>query len=134
MAFVVNNRFPADNVGRQAVGVDLPFSAPAVFRPNYFTRDAIKNNLINFFSTNQGERVFNPFFGSGLQRFVYENINGLTDGIVRQLIQNEINAFFPFVTLNNVLIQPNADENTILIKIYYSVTNFGITDSINVVV
>jgi phage baseplate assembly protein W len=134
MAFIVNNRFPADNVGRQAVGVDLPFNAPSVFRPNYFTRDAIKNNLINFFSTNQGERVFNPFFGSGLQRFVYENINGLTDGIVRQLIQNEINAFFPFVTLNNVLIQPNADENTIIIKIYYSVTNFGITDSINVVV
>jgi phage baseplate assembly protein W len=134
MAFIVNNRFPADNIGRQAVGVDLPFSAPAVFRSNYFTKDAIKNNLINFFSTNQGERVFNPFFGSGLQRFVYENISGLTDGLIRQLIQNEINAFFPFVTLNDILVQPNADENTILIKIYYSVTNFGITDSINVVV
>ncbi len=59
----------------KAVGVNIPFNAPAVFQSNYLTREAIKNNLTNFFSTKQGERVFNPFFGSTIQTVLFENIN-----------------------------------------------------------
>ena len=33
------------NIG---VGIDLPLSDPAVFKPNYTSNSAIKNNLINF--------------------------------------------------------------------------------------
>jgi hypothetical protein len=51
MAIIVQNRFPIDSIGRKAIGVNIPFNAPAVFKSNYLTRDAIKNNLINFFST-----------------------------------------------------------------------------------
>ena len=49
MAFGVRRVFPNDLRPRVAIGVNLPFSAPGVFQPNYQTRDAIKNNLINYF-------------------------------------------------------------------------------------
>ena len=49
MAFNSQQIFPIDFNKSAAVGVDLPFSAPGVFKPNYTTAAAIKNNLINYF-------------------------------------------------------------------------------------
>ena len=63
MAFGVRKIFPNDLRPRVAIGVNLPFSTPGVFQPNYQTKDAIKNNLINYFLTNPGERIENPLFG-----------------------------------------------------------------------
>ena len=45
MAIIVQNRFPIDSIDRKAIGVDIPFNAPAVFKSNYLTRNAIKNNF-----------------------------------------------------------------------------------------
>jgi hypothetical protein len=67
MAFDAQQIFPIDFDKSAAVGVDIPFDAPGVFRPNYTTKAAIKNNLINYFLTNPGERPLNPNFGGGLR-------------------------------------------------------------------
>ena len=48
MSFGAKKIFPVDLTPGTAVGVALPFNAPAVFRSTYTTKDAIKNNLINF--------------------------------------------------------------------------------------
>lgn len=65
MAFNAKKIFPIDTKPRQAIGVDLPFSAPAVFRSTFLTKDAIRNNLINFFLTEPGERYENPTYEVG---------------------------------------------------------------------
>jgi phage baseplate assembly protein W len=134
MAIIVQNRFPNDSIDRRAIGVDLPFNAPAVFKSNYLTRNAIKNNLMNFFSTDQGERVFNPFFGSGLKKVVFENIDNLTENFVRKIINDEINKFFPFVGVQQTNVKINEDFNSITINVVYQVTNFGIQDEINITI
>ena len=71
---------PLDLQPRKAVGVALPFSGRAVFNSTYQTKDAIRNNLINFFLTGKNERVFNLNFGAGLRNLLFENITktGLT--------------------------------------------------------
>jgi hypothetical protein len=51
MAFNTQQIFPIDFNKSAAVGVDIPFSAPGVFKPNYTTKVATKNNLINYFLT-----------------------------------------------------------------------------------
>jgi len=56
MAFGAKKIFPIDTAPSVAVGVDIPFNAPAVFKSNYTTQASIKNNLINFFLTNKNER------------------------------------------------------------------------------
>jgi phage baseplate assembly protein W len=134
MAIIVQNRFPIDSIGRKAVGVDIPFNAPAVFKSNYLTKDAIKNNLINFYSTNPGERVFNPFFGSGLQKYVFENIDTLTNDFIKKLVTDEINQFFPFVQVAQITTTINEDTNTIAINLKYQVINNGIQDEINITI
>ena len=48
MAFGVKQIFPNDTRARVAIGVDLPLNGNAVFNSNYQTKDAIKNNLINY--------------------------------------------------------------------------------------
>lgn len=132
MAIIVQNRFPIDSIDRKAIGVDIPFNAPAVFKSNYLTRDAIKNNLVNFFSTDQGERVFNPFFGSGLKKYVFENIDILTNDFIKKLVTDEINQYFPFVQVAQITTTISEDTNTITINLKYQVINFGIQDEINI--
>jgi len=133
MAIIVQNRFPIDSIDRKAIGVDIPFNAPAVFKSNYLTRDAVKNNLINFFSTDPGERVFNPFFGSGLKKYVFENIDNLTNDFIKKLVTDEINQYFPFVGIAQITTTINEDTNTIRINLQYQVINFGIQDEINII-
>ena len=133
MAIIVQNRFPIDSIDRKAIGVNIPFNAPAVFKSNYLTRDAVKNNLINFFSTNPGERVFNPFFGSGLQKYVFENISSVTNDFIKKFITDEINQYFPFVQVAQITTTISEDTNTIQINLQYQVVNFGIQDEINII-
>ena len=132
MAIIVQNRFPIDSIDRKAVGVNIPFNAPGVFKSNYTTKEAVKNNLLNFFSTDQGERVFNPFLGSGLKKYVFENIDGLTNDFIKKLVTDEINQYFPFVGVAQITTTINEDTNTIQINLQYQVINFGIQDEINI--
>ena len=134
MAIIVQNRFPIDSIDRKAIGVNIPFNAPAVFKSNYLTRDAVKNNLINFFSTNPGERVFNPFFGSGLQKYVFENISSVTNDFIKKFITDEINQYFPFVQVAQITTTISEDTNTIAINLKYQVINNGIQDEINITI
>ena len=52
MAFNAKKIFPLDlpQNAQIAVGLDIPINAPAVFRSNYTSQDAIKNDLINYLS------------------------------------------------------------------------------------
>jgi phage baseplate assembly protein W len=134
MAIIVNNKFPIDSFPSKAVGVNLPFNGPAVFVSNYLTRDAIKNNLTNFFSTNPGERVFNPFFGSSIRQILFENQDFITDELIKTVINDEINRYFNYVNLIQVLVDNQPEYNTLTITITYQVANFGINDTINIII
>ena len=134
MAFIVRNKFPIDTQLQKAVGVNLPFSGRAVFTSNYLTRDAIRNNLINFFSTRKGERVMNPLFGSIIQQTVFENLTTDIDTALKTIIGDEINKYFNFVTVQSINVVPNQDFNQLNIDITYSVANFGINDNITVTI
>jgi len=131
MAIIVNNKFPIDTIARKAVGVNIPFNAPAVFQSNYVTRDAIKNNLINFFSTRKGERVFNPFFGSAVQNILFENIDIVSSQTIQQVIKDELGRYFPFVNLKELTVNFEDNSNSLFIGITYVAENFGIEDEIN---
>ena len=127
MAFGVRRVYPNDLRPRVAIGVDLPFSDPAVFRPNYQTKDAIKNNLINFFLTNPGERVLNPLFGGGLRNFVFTQISNDNLDFIQEDIQVKLDSNFPEV---QVEVFRNSNENTIQVKIGYNIPNTSINDTL----
>ena len=87
------------NVG---VGVNIPFSTPQCFQSNYTSQDALKNNIINYFLTEPGERIENPLFGGGLRKFLFEQIvNNTLDGI-EDHISSKLESQFPSVRLDRI--------------------------------
>ena len=128
MAFGAKKIFPLDTQPGTAVGVDIPFNAPAVFKPNYTTQEAIKNNLINFFLTNKNERYLNPIFGGDLRAFIFQQI---TDGnleYLKQDIQSQLGLYFPNIIIGNLNIDSNPDINQINVTLTYSIKDTGLTD------
>ena len=117
------------NVG---VGVNLPFSDPQCFVSNFTSKDSIKNNLINYFLTEPGERLDNPEFGGGLRSFIFEQItNGTLSGIEDD-ISSKISTYFPSVSISAINVGAVEDTNTINVIIKYTIPQQGVSDEIEI--
>ena len=132
MAFNPQQINPIDLNPNVAVGVNLPFSGPAVFTSNFLTAQAVKNNLINYFLTNPGEIPLNPTFGGGLRAFIFEQISEGTLNGLETNISFSLERFFPNVIINDLEVLRNDDTNTITIKLKYSVANSNINDNLTI--
>lgn len=132
MAFGAKKIFPIDTKPGTAVGVAIPFNAPNTFFSTYTTQDAIRNNLINFFLTNQTERYLNVDFGANLRQFLFEQINSDNINNLKESIQQLINLYFPNIRVDKLDVLENPDSNEITVQLYYSIINTGITDQIQI--
>ena len=132
MAFKPEQISPIDFDKSAAVGVDIPFNGNAVFKSNFQTKDAIKNNLINFFLTNPGDRFLNPTFGGGLRDFIFEQLSSDNVAFLQQDVESKIQQFFPNIIVTSLNVLENPDFNSINIELNYEVANTNITDIINI--
>jgi phage baseplate assembly protein W len=132
MAQIIQNKYPIDLDARKAVGFGFPLNGDAVFVPTYQTRDQIKANLVNYILTNFGERVFNPGFGGNLRNLIFEGITDSTLEEIQFRIQNSISNYFPQISVSQIQFDTQPDENTINFTLTYQIINFGITDSVNI--
>ena len=130
MAFGAQQIFLIDFNKSAAVGVNIPFSAPGVFQPNYQTKDAIKNNLINYFLTNPGERYLNPLFGAGLREYIFTKISENNFDFIKEDIQTKVSDNFPNIEVDDVEVLKDVNENTIIIKLIYNIPNTSINDTL----
>ena len=131
MAFRAPNQFVNDLNPRVGIGVNLPFNEGGVFTPNYQTADAIKNNLINYFLTNPGERPGNPTFGGGLRQFIFSQINGDNLDFLKDDVNEKIKTEFPLVEVQELNVISNPDNNEVTVQVYYNVVNTSIEDTLN---
>ena len=132
MAFEAQQIYPIDFNKSAAVGIDIPFNAEGVFRLNYTTKAAIKNNLINYFLTNPGERPLNPTFGGGLRDTIFEQITTDNLDFLEERISFDLEQFFPNIKVENLNISKQEDLNSITVLLTYSVINTNIADSIEI--
>lgn len=131
MAYRIPNINPIDVGSRVAIGVSLPFNANQVFTQTYTTQEQTKSNIINYILTDKGERIFDPTFGSNIRKSLFENI---TENLLQDLeitLNEELSSYFLNVSFKNIKIIGNYDENSILIKIEYSIYN-GPINEINI--
>lgn len=131
MAFRAPNQFVNDLRPRVGIGVNLPFNEGGVFTSNYQTADAIKNNLINYFLTNPGERPGNPTFGGGLRQFIFSQINEGNLDFLKDDINEKIKTEFPLVEVQELNVISNPDNNEVTVQVYYNVINTSIEDTLN---
>ena len=132
MAFGAKKIFPIDTQPGTAVGVNLPFNAANVFQSTYTTKEAVKNNLINYFLTNTGEIYLNPSFGANLRAFIFEQITeGNLDGL-KQDIQSKIGLYFPNVLVASLELTSSPDYNEVTMTLKYNIVDTGISDQLQI--
>jgi phage baseplate assembly protein W len=132
MAFGAKKIFPIDQKPGTAVGISVPFNAPAVFFSTYTTKDAIRNNLLNFFLTNKTERYLNNNFGADLRAFIFEQITSGNLNFLKQDIQQLISQYFTNIKVEKLDILEYQDANEINVQLTYSIINTGVTDQVEI--
>ena len=81
----------------------------------------VKYNLINYFLTSKGERVFNPSFGSNVQSFLFEQNDPSSLEILKKSIEEDISLVFSVIELKEIKIIADEDYYSVTIQIFYSV-------------
>jgi len=132
MAFGAKKIFPIDTKPGTGVGVAIPFNAPGVFKTTYTTKEAVKNNLINFFLTNQNERYLNPTFGGNLRAFVFQQISEGNIESLKEDIQSQLTLYFPNVVVGSLDIDSIPDEQQVNIILKYNIVDTGLTDTLEI--
>jgi phage baseplate assembly protein W len=127
MAIEVGNIPAFDQTPSVGIGLAVPFLSTAtsgsdsVFRVNYTTAEQVKYNMINYFLTNRGERVFNPNFGGNIPRYVFEPNDPNTTETLKKSIEDDIALVFPMVKLKEVIPISDPEYYNLTIQIFYSV-------------
>ena len=132
MAYSAQNINPLDLRPSTGIGVALPFNAATAFRTVYTTSEQIKYNLINYILTDKGERVFQPQFGLGLRRKIFEQLTEETIDGLKGLITSGIESYFPNVQIQDISFTPYADSNILSINFSYIVITTGVKDEITI--
>ena len=105
------------------LGITINFSTPQVFTKVYTTKDQVKNNLINYILTNNGERLFNYNFGSNITNQLFESITSENLESTLQNLSTSIVNNVPNITNLVVTYDTDIDNNAIYVKLSYQVFN-----------
>ncbi len=93
------------------IGLTLPLQRGnnGYFQQSYDSITQIRSNLFNFFTTRPYERRFNPQFGTKLYNFLFEQKTDDFEEIIKNIIKEDINTWFPTVFVNKVFLDISSD-------------------------
>lgn len=126
MAFGVKQIYPIDKQVNVALGISIPLQGPTGFNSTYLTKDAIRNNLLNFLLTEQGERFLNPSLGGGLRKYIFSQIDEGDLSNLKEDLQARITIAFPSVeikSLDVLRVNVNESDNTIQVVMKYAIAH-----------
>ena len=89
--------------------------------------NAIARSVRNIVMTIPGERFFQPSFGSGVNRVLFNNMDEISASILEDEIRNSIRNYEPRVRLRSILVSPNFDNNTFDTVITYDIIGADIS-------
>ena len=87
---------------------------------------AIARSVRNLVLTLPGERFFNPNLGSRIIDSLFENIDEITAGIIKDEIETTIQNYEPRVDLISVEVLPNYDEYSFDVNITYNIVGIDV--------
>ena len=86
---------------------------------------AISRAIRNIVFTLPGEKFFNPLFGSGVKRLLFDNVDEITASNIRDEIRYSITNFEPRVELIDVSAIPDYDNNSFDLRIVYKIVGIN---------
>tara|TARA_Y100001963_G_C6746724_1_gene431999 strand:+ start:1048 stop:1452 length:405 start_codon:yes stop_codon:yes gene_type:complete len=119
---------PLDLNKNVKIGVAFPLNEDSMFTGTPTTREQVKTNLVNLLMTIQGERINEPNFGVGVQKYLFEaNVNPLD---LEDMVKQQVQIYIPEIDILKVT--TSANVHTIFIKVIYRIILDGVTDSIQI--
>ena len=88
--------------------------------------NAISRSIRNLVFTVPGEKPFQPDIGSNVSRLLFETLDELTANSIKSEIENTIESYEPRVELNDVVVEPNYDENAFDVVIKYYIIGLDV--------
>ena len=90
--------------------------------------NAIARSVRNLVLTIQGERPFAPILGSNVNNLLFENIDKLTAAAIRTEIRNTIENYEPRVEINEIIVNPNYDNNEFNVTVQYYIVGIDVPE------
>ena len=114
---------PIQRVSRGFKDISMTFQSNPLNNDLIALKDAnaIGRSVRNIVMTIPGERFFQPSFGSGINRVLFNNMDEISASILEDEIRNAIINYEPRVELRSVKVQPDFDTNNFNTVITYSI-------------
>jgi len=84
---------------------------------------AVRRSMRNILQTNTKERLFNPEFGGGLRRFLFEDISVMTSDLIKDAVFDSITKHEPRARVIDVLVISNEFAHSYEVSVYYEIIN-----------
>ena len=110
---------------RQFVDLDLNFKRNPITNDVVSKKgqNAIKQSIKNLVLTRIGEKLFNPLVGSYVYNLLFDNIVPETTIALQTSIEDVINTYEPRAIVNQVIVEPDSNNNGYLITLIVSFVN-----------
>ena len=121
---------PRDLDSSLGVGLSYPFNKG--FYINYTTQDQIHDNLLNTLLTEPGEKLYNPFYGVGLNSLLFEQ--KVEANFIKSKIEDAIisDSLLNSIKIEDVKINFNRDDNKVNVRVEYISKLDGQTEIIEI--
>ena len=119
---------PVERVSRSFRDVSMTFQANPLTKDIISLRNenAIARAVRNLILTARGERFFDPIYGSEVKKLLFENIQPETAITLRNDIREVIENYEPRVEVNDVIVEPDVDNNQYLVTIDYTIVGIDV--------
>ena len=114
-----------------SIGVSLPLQIDGTdgYGMNKSIKKVVNQNLKMLLLTNPGERVMEPNFGVGIQRYLFENFGQEVSSAIESKIREQVGIYMPAIQLRNIVFGlKNQDSSYLGIRIEYAIPSIGIKD------
>ena len=110
---------------RQYKDLDLAFTMHPIKKDvtKHVDEMAVINSVKNLISTSRYERPFQPLLGSGVRNLLFENMDSITASLLEREIFQTLDNFEPRVSVKEVNVSPDYDNNTYRIGMTFFIIN-----------
>ena len=88
--------------------------------------NAIARSVRNLILTIPGEKPFEPEIGSRVTDMLFENMDKITANAIRSEIRNTLNNYEPRISLKEVTVEPDFDNNEYNVTINYIIVGIDV--------
>jgi phage baseplate assembly protein W len=124
---------PIDLLPDVAVGIMLPMTGEdgTLFKLSYTTQEQAISNLKNLLLTIQGERPMQPFFGTNIQKMLFEQLNESIFERIDRSVRTAIEYWLPYIILEDLEVEGffgtvnGMEQHGIYLRLWVKITNDG---------